>query len=148
MAVGRPATARTRLLLAPGAGLSQPRGWAALANQPALISSVPFSRTHTTVDEVHCVGGGSLLLWLLACAGKAPRGRTVYMHGPVVLPTPAFKDLEAQGFPFVVVQRWEEVTPGLLEAYLKDDVQGYGAIDWDRVHFLSSLEGLAENLDR
>ena len=67
---------------------------------------------------------------------------------PVVLPTPAFKDLEAQGFPFVVVQRWEEVTPGLLEAYLKDDVQGYGAIDWDRVHFLSSLEGLAENLDR
>ena len=88
MAVGRPATARTRLLLAPGAGISQPRGWAALANQPALISSVPFSRTHTTVDEVHCVGGGSLLLWLLACAGKAPRGRTVYMHGPVVLPTP------------------------------------------------------------
>lgn len=83
------ATPRTRLLLAPSTNLAQPRGWAALANSPSLIcKSVPFSQTRATVDEVHCVGGGSLLLWLLACAGRAPRGRMVYMHGPVVLPTP------------------------------------------------------------
>ena len=80
---------RTQLLLSPGVSLAQPRGWISLASQPSVYSkTVPFSQRQTTVDEVHCVGGGSLLLWLLACAGRAPRGRVVYMHGPVVLPTP------------------------------------------------------------
>lgn len=40
-----------------------------------------------TYDEVHCAGGGSLLLWLLSCAGRAPRSARVIMHGPLVLPT-------------------------------------------------------------
>ena len=42
-------------------------------------------------DEVHCFGGGSLLLFLLACAGKSPRlcpGGKVVLHGPLIYPTP------------------------------------------------------------
>ncbi len=69
------------LLLSPSTALAQPRGWQALATAPPL----PADRRY---DEVHCVGGGSLLLWLMACAHRAPRGRVVHLHGPVVLPTP------------------------------------------------------------
>lgn len=76
-------SAPSRLILSPTTALAQPRGWSALASPPSLSS-----KQSTTYDEVHCVGGGSLLLWLLACAGRAPRGRIVYMHGPVVQPTP------------------------------------------------------------
>ena len=69
------------LLLAPSPVLAQPRGWQTLAQAPLLPKDIRY-------DEVHCVGGGYLLLWLLACAHRAPRGRVVYLHGPVVLPTP------------------------------------------------------------
>ena len=39
---------------------------------------------------MHCVGGGSLLLFLLFAAGKAPRlrpGGKVIFHGPIVQPS-------------------------------------------------------------
>ena len=66
------------LVLAPTATLAQPRAW----------QNLHATYHHGRYDEVHCVGGGSLLLWLLACAGRAPRGRVVHLHGPIVLPTP------------------------------------------------------------
>ena len=46
------------LLLAPSPVLAQPRGWQTLAQAPLLPKDIRY-------DEVHCVGGGSLLLWLL-----------------------------------------------------------------------------------
>ena len=67
------------LLLSPTTALASPAGWSQL--DAPLPQDCRYS-------EVHCIGGGSLLLWLLAVAGRAPRGRVVYMHGPVVLPTP------------------------------------------------------------
>ena len=40
-------------------------------------------------DEVVCMGGGSLLLWLLLRAGNAPRAaRKVTIYGTLVLPSP------------------------------------------------------------
>ncbi len=71
--------ART-LLLSPSRALATPRGWEALA-----LSKPSFAERY---DEVHCVGGGSLLLWLLTQMRRAPRSREVIFHGPVVLPTP------------------------------------------------------------
>ena len=76
------ATPPRTLLLNPSTGLAAPRGW------QALVAAHPPVPSGSRYDEVHCMGGGSLLLWLLACAGRAPRGRMVYLHGPVVLPTP------------------------------------------------------------
>ena len=70
------------LVLNPSTSLASPRGWQALVETH---SNIPSGKTY---DEVHCIGGGSLLLWLLACAGRAPRGRMVFLHGPIVLPTP------------------------------------------------------------
>ena len=70
------------LLLSPSTSFATPRGWQTLTSYTS-----PLARS-SRYDEVHCVGGGSLLLWLLACAGKAPRAPLVYFHGPVVLPTP------------------------------------------------------------
>ena len=71
-------SART-LFLSPSTALASPRGWQTLG------TPLPANARY---DEVHCYGGGSLLLWLLACAHRAPRSRVVYFHGPVVLPTP------------------------------------------------------------
>lgn len=73
-------TAHT-LLLSPSTSLATPRGWGAVSSMPKLSSRY---------DEVHCVGGGSLLLFLLFAAGKAPRlrpGGKVIFHGPIVHPT-------------------------------------------------------------
>jgi len=75
------AEASRTLLLAPSTMLSSPRGWSAVSTMPSLTGKY---------EEVHCTGGGSLLLFLLCAAGKAPRllphGR-VHFHGEVVLPT-------------------------------------------------------------
>ena len=68
------------LVLSPSTAIASPRGW-----QVAGAATLPQNARY---DEVHCIGGGSLLLWLLACAHRAPRGRVVYLHGPMVLPTP------------------------------------------------------------
>ena len=73
------------LLLNPSTAYATPRHWQALALGPGEATSVPCaSRYH----EVHCVGGGSLLLFLLLRAGLAPRASRVVMHGELVLPTP------------------------------------------------------------
>lgn len=69
------------LVLSPSTSFANPRSWEAVSrmNIPGLY------------DEVHCMGGGSLLLFLLACADKSPRlrpGGRVILHGPLVYPTP------------------------------------------------------------
>lgn len=74
----------TKLVLTPSASLASPHGWTEIAR----ASFNPLQR----FDEVHCVDGGSLLLFLLCRAGKAPRLSSrgkVFFHGPVVLPTAA-----------------------------------------------------------
>jgi hypothetical protein len=74
------AAART-LLLSPSVAMATPRGWQTISSMPKLTERY---------DEVHCVGGGSLLLFLLFAAGRAPRllphGR-VYFHGNIIYPT-------------------------------------------------------------
>ena len=68
---------RPTLVLSPSPMLAQPRGWASLSPEPL-----------PAFEEVHLIGGGSLLLWLLAKAGRAPRASKIVCHGPPVLPTP------------------------------------------------------------
>ena len=78
---GRCATEMVRLVLCPSRHLAQPRSWQHLAELPQAVSEA---------DEVVCLGGGSLLLYLLVRSGRCPRRPTrhVVMHGPLVLPTP------------------------------------------------------------
>ena len=78
--IGTPEASRT-LVLAPTTSLANPRAW----------SSISAMNILGRYDEVHCSGGGSLLLFLMACAGKAPRlrpGGKVFFHGDIVYPTP------------------------------------------------------------
>lgn len=72
------------LLLSPSPSLAHPRGWTQIRSS----SPIQQYTKSGTYDEVHCVGGGTLLLWLLAAARCAPRSRLVYVHGPMVYPTP------------------------------------------------------------
>ena len=71
------------LVLSPPTAFATPRNWARLPLEPA--------ETGILKTEVHCIGGGSLLLWLLFRAGGAPRlhksGRVI-IHGDIVVPTP------------------------------------------------------------
>jgi len=78
--IGTTEASRT-LVLAPTASLANPRAWKSVSNM----------NIRGRYDEVHCSGGGSLLLFLMACAGKAPRlraGGKVFFHGDLVYPTP------------------------------------------------------------
>merc|ERR1712217_71662 len=67
------------LLLSPSIALSHPRAWQSLPSLPI--------RDQHRISEVHCIGGGSLLLWLLIRAKRIPRIGQVVIHGPLVLPT-------------------------------------------------------------
>ena len=72
------------LILSPPVSMATPRGWEAIAQYPSLSTS------GVRYDQVHCVGGGSLLLFLLHLAGKAPRlakAGTVFVHGEPIYPT-------------------------------------------------------------
>jgi len=68
------------LILSPSSLISSPSSWLG-------VSDVNFQGRF---DEVHCTGGGSLLLYLLCCARRAPRltaqGRVIF-HGELVYPT-------------------------------------------------------------
>ena len=69
----------SKILLSPSIGLANPRSWQALPE---------LSLHHQQrIDEVHCIGGGTLLLWLLIRAKRIPRVGHVVVHGPIVLPT-------------------------------------------------------------
>mmetsp|Transcript_92211 Transcript_92211/g.276686 ORF Transcript_92211/g.276686 Transcript_92211/m.276686 type:complete len:142 (-) Transcript_92211:256-681(-) len=65
------------LLLSPSVALSHPRAW----------QNIPSLPTYDRISEVHCIGGGTLLLWLLVRAKRIPRVGHVTIHGPMVLPT-------------------------------------------------------------
>ena len=69
------------LLLSPSHELATPRGWTSLSPD-----AFPPSARY---GEIHCVGAGSLLLWLMLKAGCAPRSTLIVCHGPLVLPTPS-----------------------------------------------------------
>jgi len=75
--------AQRTLLLNPSTNLAQPRGWQAIGSQnsPKWISNARY-------DDIHCTGGGFLLMWLLVKAGIAPKAKKIYVHGPLILPTP------------------------------------------------------------
>lgn len=70
-----------KLILSPPTALASPRAWHSVSEIQSSIH---------TYDEVHCTGGGSLLLFLMCQKGCSPRlspvGK-VYFHGPLVLPT-------------------------------------------------------------
>ena len=85
-----------QLILRPPASILSPASWPD-------VGSFGSSMEHTAtgVEQVHCVGAGSLLLWLLLqarpneLAKQATQGLghpsqlpSVVMHGPLVLPTP------------------------------------------------------------
>ena len=60
---------------------------------------------------------------------------------PVVQRTPAFVDLVGQGFPLLIVDKWEDVTQELLHRELRDKT-----IEWSQVFHLMSLNGLEQSL--
>lgn len=68
------------LVLSPSRLIAQPRGWTE-------ISTMLPPSASSRYDEIHCIGAGSLLYWLLGMAGRAPRASKVVCHGPLVLPT-------------------------------------------------------------
>ena len=68
-----------KLLLSPPSTLAQPSGWKKLPAVPHHLNRC---------DEVHCIGGGTLLLWLLVKAGRAPRCNQIVVHGRPALPSP------------------------------------------------------------
>ena len=68
-----------KLVLSPPPSLAEPRGWSVLPAIPRALQRP---------DEVHCVGGGSLFLYLLVMAGRAPRCNRIVLHGDMVVPTP------------------------------------------------------------
>jgi len=71
----------------------------------------------------------------------APRGRGIQAPKlaeawmvktvPVVIQNPCFTDLGAMGFPFVMVDDWQEVTPELLKQWQ----QSNKPIDWKQVRY-------------
>ena len=69
------------LLLSPSVALAHPRGWQAITQSSLLPAA------GTRYDEIHCAGGGALLLFLLMCSRRSPRGPKVIMHGEMVAPT-------------------------------------------------------------
>ena len=69
-----------KLVLRPSLALAEPQGWWAVGEVPSFAQRA---------DELVCLGGGSLLLWLLFRAGKAPwAARRVSVYGALTFPTP------------------------------------------------------------
>ena len=80
-----PHTSHSRLLdgsilLNPSVNIATPRGWASVTPD-----ALPRSKRYS---EVHLVGGGTLLMWLLVKAKCAPFATRIICHGPMVRPTP------------------------------------------------------------
>ena len=68
------------ILLNPSVNIATPRGWASVRPD-----ALPRSKRYS---EVHLVGGGTLLMWLLVKAKCAPFATRIICHGPMVRPTP------------------------------------------------------------
>ena len=75
------------IVLTPNVNLVHPRYWQSLP-------LIPEQR----YDTLHCLGAGSLLLWLLVRAKRSPRVSRVVVHGDLVLPTPESCDDWASTF--------------------------------------------------
>ena len=61
---------------------------------------------------------------------------------PIVVRNPCFEDLDRLGFPFVLLDRWEELTPELLQDY--EDRRN--SIQWSEVEKMLTLKHFKEEI--
>lgn len=55
---------------------------------------------------------------------------------PIVTETPCFRDLQSQGFPFLILNEWSELTPQRLENYKKNNLS---TVNWEQVNEMLTL---------
>jgi hypothetical protein len=56
---------------------------------------------------------------------------------PVTITSPALRDLQYMGFPFLLVNRWDDVNKELLETWYSEN---YHTINWNHVRNLLRVE--------
>ena len=87
--------------------------------------------------------------FLLAPAGQgiqAPKLAEAWLMRtvPIVVRNPCFEDLDRLGFPFVLLDHWEELTPKLLQDYESKR----NSINWSEVERMLTLKYFKEELLR
>lgn len=85
--------------------------------------------------------------FLLAPAGQgiqAPKLAEAWLMRtvPIVVRNPCFEDLDRLGFPFVLLNNWEELTPKLLQDY----ENRRNSIKWNEVEKMLTLKHFKEEL--
>lgn len=79
--------------------------------------------------------------FLLSPAGQgvqAPKLAEAWlMHTvPVVTSNPCFRDLQAQGYPLLIIDRWEDLNPNLLE----EQREIFSQTDWHKINYMLTLD--------
>ena len=79
--------------------------------------------------------------YLLAPAGQgiqSPKLAEAWLMKtiPIVTSNPCFLDLQKEGFPFLILDKWEDLTPDRLKAFETSTRN----IDWDQIQSMLTLE--------
>jgi hypothetical protein len=55
---------------------------------------------------------------------------------PIVTNTPCFQDLKNEGFPLLIIDNWDDLTPNLLQEFEAENCN----INWDKIQLMLTLE--------